>query len=401
MRFIVPSWRTTTLRSQLVASEHLGLVRWPFPIVPRPEHCTFLADRKTLRDDLISLNRSFARQDTSSIHLMWSWYGAGKTHTLFYVANQCERTRQQMGSRLYAVYSEFPKSPRSFVDVYRAFALGLDTDDLVEAYLEISTSTQSDSLRRALTLASPDLVTALHVLATGSPNDQTTAMRWLWGEALPVSQFRGIGISNKVSSSEEASRILAALVRLLSMAAESQNRPGSRVVWLLDEFQRIGQLSARARDEINIGLHSTFNACPSGLSIILSFSGRPEKELPDWFTRELRDRIGRTKVMVLPPLQPEEAVEFIRDVMSELRTLEAYDKPPFYPFEESAVRFIIDEVRRSEDLKPRSLMHAFNAVLQEADPLLQAGTISTVTTDFARPVLAEHVSLAESESDDQ
>jgi hypothetical protein len=382
-----------------VPLDHLGLARWPFPIVPRPEHCTFMADRKTLRDDLTSLIRSFARQDASSIHLLWSWFGAGKTHTLFYVANQCALTRQQMGGRLHSVYSEFPKSPRSFLDVYRAFALGVDTDELIEAYLEITTSTQSDTLRRTLTAASPDLVTGLHVLATGSPSDQTTAMRWLWGEALPVGQFRAIGISNKVSSSEEASRILAALVRLLSLSSQSQNRPSCRMVWLLDEFQRIGQLPPRVRDEINTGLHSTFNACPAGLSIVLSFSGKPEKDLPDWFTSELRDRIGRTKVMVLPPLQPEEAMVFVRDVIAELRTLEAYDKPPFFPFDEPTVRFIIDEVRRSEDLKPRSLMHAFNAVLQEADPLLQARTISSVSADFARPVLAEHVSLAENESD--
>lgn len=382
-----------------VAFDHLGLTRWPFPIVPRPEHCTFIADRKTLRDDLTSLLRSFSRQDASSIHLMWSWFGAGKTHTLFYVANQCALTSQLMGGRLHSVYSEFPKSPRSFLDVYRAFALGLDTDDLIEAYLEITTSTQSDSLRRILTAASPDLVTALHVLATGSTSDQTTAMRWLWGEALPIGQFRAIGVSNKVSTSEEASRILAALVRLLSLAAQSQNRRTCRIVWLLDEFQRIGQLPPRVRDEVNTGLHSTFNACPAGLSIVLSFSGKPEKDLPDWFTSELRDRIGRTKVMVLPPLQPDEAVEFVRDVISKLRTLEAYDKPPFFPFDEPTVRFIIDEVRRSEDLKPRSLMHAFNAVLQEADPLLQAGTISSVSADFARPVLAEHVSIAEKESD--
>jgi hypothetical protein len=330
---------------------------------------------------------------------MWSWFGAGKTHTLFYVANQCALTKMQLGGRLYSVYSEFPKSPRSFLDVYRAFAMGLDTEDLIEAYFEISTSTQATALRRTLTTASPDLVTALHVLATGSDSDQTTAMRWLWGETLPVGQFRSIGISNRVSSSEEASRILAALVRLLWLAAQSQNRSSCRAVWLLDEFQRIGQLPARVRDEINTGLHSTFNACPSGLSIVLSFSGKPEKELPAWFTSELRDRIGRTKVMVLPPLQPEDAVEFIRDVIAELRTLEAYDKPPFFPFDEPAVRFIIDEVNRSEDLKPRSLMHAFNAVLLEADPLLQAGTISTITADFARPILAEHVSIAASESD--
>ncbi|MGQ0803505.1 MAG: IS3 family transposase [Actinomycetota bacterium] len=378
--------------------EHLGLKRWPFPVVPQPEYCKFVADRKKLRDDIQVLLRAFSRQDSSSIHLLWSWFGAGKTHTLYYLANQCGQTRDStLVARLHAIYSEFPKAPRSFVDVYRAFATGLDIEELVDAYLEITTSPGAATFQQTLMTSSPDLGLALHVLLTGEPVDRTTAMRWLWGEALPAAQLRSIGISQKIASAEEASRILVALVRLLALAAESQGRPGCRVIWLLDEFQRIGQLQPRIRSDINVGLHSTFNACPSGFSIILSFSGKPEKELPDWFTSELRDRIGRTKVMVLPPLGADEALEFMRDVLKEFRTLEAYDKPPFFPFDEPTCRYIIDEVARTEDLKPRSLMHAFNAVLQEADLPLQEGSLDSISVDFARPVLAEHVSLAERE----
>lgn len=382
-----------------MAYEHLGVTRWPFPVVPAREHCTFIADRKQLREDLQTLLIALGRQDASSIHLMWSWFGAGKTHTLYYLANKAAETQNFAGGQLHPVYSEFPKSPRSFLDVYRAFALGLDVEDVIDAYLEISTAKESARLERVVLTASPDLVTALKVLATGSQPDQVTAMRWLRGESLPAGEFRRIGVSQKIASSDEASRILAAVVRLFSLAAESQGRPVSRIVWLLDEFQRIEKLGKAARDDINTGLHSTFNACPSGLTIFVSFSGKPQATLPDWFTPELRDRIGRTKVMILPPMQEDEALEFVQDVLAHLRTLEAYDASPFFPFSEDACRFIIGEIGREEDLKPRAVMHAFNAVLQEADPKLQSGEMPEVSAQFAKQVLSEHVSLGESEDE--
>lgn len=382
-----------------MAYEHLGLIRWPFPVVPAADFCTFIADRKQLRSDLKALLATLSRQDASSIHLLWSWFGAGKTHTLYFISNEASQTAQSLGGRLHPVYGEFPKSPRSFVDVYRSFAHGLDIEDVVDAYLEISTSPEADRLHKSLMSASLDLVTALQVLATGSQLDHLTAIRWLRGEGLPIAQYRQIGISQKIGSSEDASRILAALVNLFALAAESQNRPSCRVVWLLDEFQRIEMASKVAREDINTGLHSTFNACPTGLTIFLSFSGKPTSQLPDWFSDELRDRIGRTKVIILPPLKKDEAVDFVRDVLANLRTPEAYDFPEFFPFSEDACRFVIDEVAETEELKPRAIMHAFNAVLQEAEQPIQSGRLTEVTTQVAKRALAERVSLTSTEEE--
>lgn len=374
--------------------EHLGLTRWPFPTVPQRDYCTFIADRSQLRDDLDILLKTFSRQESSDIHLLWSWFGAGKTHTLYYLGNRCAESQQTMGSRLYSMYSEFPKAPKSFVDVYRSFALGLVMDEIIDAYLEIQTSPEASKLQRELIDASPDLFTALHVLTSGTLQGQQTALRWLRGEALSASQFRTIGIQQRISSTEEASRIMASLVRLLSLASKSQHRPGCRVIWFLDEFQRIDKLTPRLRDEINVGLHSTFNACPLGLTIVFSFSGSPKQELPAYFTPEMRDRIGLTKVLVLPPLQTEEALVFITDLLRNLRTMSSYDAPPFFPFTEETCRFIIGEVAANSDLKPRTIMQAFDAVLQVADPLIQSRAIESVDVDFAKRVLAEHISLA-------
>ena len=108
---------------------HLGLTAWPFSVVPRPEHCTFIAGRPALRDDIAALLRNLSRKDTSSIHMLWSWFGAGKTHSLFYLANEARRLAAASPPvTLTAVYTEFPKGLRSFMELYKSFASSLDPE---------------------------------------------------------------------------------------------------------------------------------------------------------------------------------------------------------------------------------------------------------------------------------
>lgn len=378
---------------------HLRLTKWPFPTVPQPEFCDFIADRTRLQEDISGLLRTLSRQDSSSIHLVWSWFGAGKTHTLYYLSNQAN-ARPSAERRLHATYSEFPKAAQSFLDLYRAFAAGLNFDDLVDAFLEISTSPTAATFERTMLLASADLVNALKVLAMGTPVDQTIALRWLRGDSLPASDYRRVGIAQRIRTSDEASKILAAIIKLFSLAADSSGRGMSRVLWLLDEFQRIESLPPRIRREISTGLHSTFNSAPSGLSIMLSFSGHPSEQLPEWLTPELRDRIGRTKVLMLPPMVTEEGLEFVRDLLERFRMFHLHtDSNPYFPFTKDSCVTILNDIQSGEDLKPRSIMLAFGAVLQEAEPLLEQGQITDISSEFAARVLREYVRASGGEDD--
>lgn len=376
---------------------HLALDRWPFQVVPQPELCTYIAARKRLRTDVDDLISALSRRETSSIHLFWSWYGAGKTHTLYYIANRARQTSTTpFVTKLHAVYCEFPKAARSFLDVYRSLMVGLDTDVLIESLLEVYTSNDAERFERELFLASPDLGNALKVLVTGEPQDQVIALRWLRAEPLPVSEFRKVGISQKVSSAEEATRIFAALVKVLNAGAKCQNRHGARVIWLLDEFQRIDRTGRSTMDEINTGLHSLFNSCPAGFSLVLSFSGQPNPNgLPSWFSQELRDRIGRTKVMVLPPLVPDEALDFVKDVLAHARDHAAKPRSEYFPFTKKTCQAIIAEIAKQEELKPRAIMHAFNAVLEEADRRIEGGEMTAIPVEFAKEVLSEFLVLRE------
>lgn len=68
--------------------DHLSLGRWPFFVVPEPDLCDFIADRERFNLDIEKLLRTLSRQNASSIHPIWSWFGAGKTHTLHYISNK-------------------------------------------------------------------------------------------------------------------------------------------------------------------------------------------------------------------------------------------------------------------------------------------------------------------------
>ena len=204
---------------------HLALTRWPFPVVPDREYCKFMADRQELQAELKDLLKTLSGRDTSSIHLFWAWFGAGKTHTLLYLAHHAELAdRSNEGMSLLTVYSEFPHSIRSFQDVFRAFATGSDLERFVDAYLEIRTCPSAEVLHRRLVLTSPDLASALNVLAMGDAHRQLIAARWLRGEALATAQLRSIGVTKKIDSVEESVRILAALM------ISSTRRPDCAVV---------------------------------------------------------------------------------------------------------------------------------------------------------------------------
>jgi len=374
---------------------HLALTRWPFPVVPDREYCKFMADRQELQAELKELLHVFSRRDTSAIHLFWAWFGAGKTHTLLYLAHLASIANQGgAGTVLLTVYSEFPKSVQGFLDVFRTFTIGADADRFVDAYLEIQTCASAEMLHRRLLLSSPDLASALQAMASGDTQRYLIAARWLRGESLPATQLRSIGITKKIDSIEESVRILAALADLLNEAAKSRGRAGARVLWILDEFQRIEHCSSKLKQEINTGLAAAFNGCPKGLSLFLSFSGNPQKGLPGWFSPDLKDRIGRTKIFVLPPMRSDEALTFIKDVLHHFRPTSFDNNSPYFPFTQEAVETILSEIAKTSELRPRAIMHAMAAVLEEADALIERGQLGRVDKEFALRALSQRVPLS-------
>jgi hypothetical protein len=123
--------------------------------------------------------------------------------------------------------------------------------------------------------------------------------------------------------------------------------------------------------------------------LFISFSGKPENKFPNWLSRELADRIGIEKVLLLPPFTTAEALQFICDLFQHFRQ-PGDECLRTFPFQEEAVEEVLRVIQQSKvELKPRMLMQAFSAVLEEADPLLEAGEMRSIQPAFVRKVLEE------------
>ena len=347
---------------------HLALRAWPFRVVPEPEFCDFLADRSTLRSDVEALLRSLENRPTSTIHLIWSWYGAGKTHTAFYLANRCKAAHQALSP----FYTECPRDAKGFQDLYRVAVAQIPIDNAITAFLDMSTSASSDAFRRAM---DPDLTSALTQAALGDRPLQVLLQQWLAGNVIPRKSLVQLGVGTRVAGAEQCSVILAELIALLTRgvdaSAPNQHR---RIIWIVDEIQRAEELPTAAQRSLLSGLVGVFNRCPTGLTLILAYSGEPkEKGLPAWIPADLADRIGREKTMLLPPLISAEGKAFVRDLLAHFRPAGVTPPSDYHPFEPEAVEMLVDALAGNGDLKPRTLMQFLDNALRTFEPRLLTG----------------------------
>ena len=96
---------------------HLFLKDWPFAVVPDERFEAIWADRKEILNDILIILNGLARRPNSTINLLWAWFGSGKSHTLRHMEYLCLSRFHQ----IIPLYTEFPKSLNSFVDLYRYF----------------------------------------------------------------------------------------------------------------------------------------------------------------------------------------------------------------------------------------------------------------------------------------
>lgn len=366
--------------------QHLCLTDWPFRIVPDEEFCTFLADRSDIRLEIDKLLYKLENKTISSMHLLFAWYGCGKTHTLRYIEYLCKRN---FGERILPIYIEFPKSIKGFLDLYSSFMRQLDMEILRKKYVEIfSDSELKEEAIKIFSTTYPAMMNALALLYMGNKSQQETVITWLRRELFDLRILKSCGIMKAVNDSEDALNIMASLTRFIGM-----NPSQKRILWMIDEFQRIEDYKENIRQDIYSCLTSVFNRCPHHLTIILS-SSTESLEIP----KEISDRIGMEKIIALPPLSEEEAIEFVQDLLSKFRPSDIDSvQNSFFPFTESSVKEILKIIReKGGQLKPRTVMQAFNVVLDDAEFLIKKGDIAAVESEFVQNALKDREILDKS-----
>ncbi len=362
----------------------MGLKGDPFRIVPDEDFARIWADRSALRGDIDALLRSFQRPGPSAIHLVWGWYGAGKTHVLLHLDGRCRGD----GKSVVSAYTEMPSSADGFLDLYRDFATTLlgSNPQLGRIFDEVWTTRFSHNRQafiRAVCPGVPDFLVAMNYLSAGLESHKETAARYLAGTRLPLNELRTLGISSRIETDDQAVEGFAAFVRLIS-----QGRNGGRIVWLIDELQNLTQLSSRAKVKVQGGIERVFNKAPNNLSLVLAYSGRQQDRISNLVSSAFISRIGAQRRVAIPLMEKTDAIAFVRDLLQAFRSDAAAGIGDFSPFDEQTVEEVISYMEaQGWHLKPRSIMECLRSILEEAEAKAAGGQRVAIDLALAKEVL--------------
>lgn len=362
---------------------HLALLDWPFRILPVRGNTTVWAGRQEVESQVKRLIRQLGRNSVSSLHLMWADFGAGKTHTLYYVEPLAKE------HSLFPVYVEWPKKTTTFVDVYRGIANHFSLRVLSQLFWKCCEHKGVDEVLDSVSQQFPDFATILERIYD---NDRTSLVHeWLRAQpGVGRRELATIGIRNPIKTSDDAVRSVVVLVNLVAGSGDYV-----KLLLMLDEFQRIDHLPPRIRRDVNTGIRTMLNACPDSLSIILSFSfGRPEN-IDFLLTEEVRS-LADPESIHLPQMTKVEAMEFVEDLLKSYRSSESVG--PLFPFTAESCQVVLDHAGK---LTPRRIMKRFNVVLRRADEDIEGGVIAHVTPEYAVQILRKVPALEEEEGEDE
>lgn len=284
-----------------------GFTEWPFRVVADREFAKVWADRANLKGDIERRLRRLELVNHATIQLLWADFGAGKTHALRYVESRCN----EPNSQLVPVYTEVPVGADSFLDLFRRFAQALSADQIRGLAIEGNRGRAAQG-----SLGSIDLAQALRLLAGADPASKAVARAWLLAQRAypPVRDLRAYGLSGRIEDDERAIEVLAALCDVV----QSSERPRS-LIWLVDEFQRVGAVPSRKRDAIGRNLVSLFNACAAGLHLVISSSVAQQSTAITLVPEDLRSRANTFPMLELTPLSDEDGLLFCRDLFGAFR----------------------------------------------------------------------------------
>lgn len=349
-------------------AEALGLMDWPFGIVPDPEATLIWADRHELLHQINRMLRRLTGIQDSSLHLLWADFGAGKTHTLLYLRQLALAKNNEL---VYPIYVALPKDARSFIDMYKGIVSSITVDKLMEVYSrlpednQVFTSTNPFMGERLQTLSR-----VFKVLNMGSDMMKQTAQRWILADkSLSRQELVSASLPDKIRDDDDAINTLSGISRLLISYH-------FRLLIMIDEFQRAGLLRREFQNKIQAGLHSFLNNCPKGISIILSFKFGSVREIQDYLSSELEDRAD-PQTIEIKTLKLEEAEEFMKDLVEAVRSPGNQLK-----INNDVITSIVHCVSSVGTMKPRTLTKTAGLILSEGAMDIIDGLIKTIDKKY-------------------
>ncbi len=339
---------------------------WPFGVVPDAERVLIWADRRELLSQLHRMTRRLSGSPNSTLHLLWADFGAGKTHTLLYL-----RQILQSGSKgVFPIYTVLPKETRSFTDVYRAIVSSITTEELVRTYRTVVKGPSAPSPGPLIGDKWNSVLAVLKALSMGSDAIRDSARKWISADqSLSQRELSGASLPDKIRTADDAIAALSSLARLMSLS-------NTRILLMIDEFQRTGRLRSGVRNDIQAGLRTCFSNCPKGLSMILSFKFGDAKEVQTYLSEELRD-LADPQVIMIPVLDRTGAEEFLNDLLDKVKMPGAKSR-----MQHDVVGTLIERVSTVGTLKPRLISKTASLLFSEAAMDLDDGAIDSVSATY-------------------
>ena len=369
----------------------------PFALVP-DEKVTVWAGYEQLKSELFDIVESCRsdRVGLSEFAIIHGDYGTGKSHALRYLQHWItERERGEFDSPCVYLATMKVAASMNFVVLYRKIMESLiphirETADWLDLAVEDTARKRiPDGRRQELDKEIDEIYRdpgitpgfpALSLLLRGIRSGADEALQILLGEKLSgqraMARYGSYNMTGPIESEYDATRCLGAYVNLCTRGAATLTEGevlgrNKAFYFFFDELEIVNDFRPQEALSLNQGLRDLVNACPENCCFLFGMSG-DVRDIYGLLTTPVIRRMSR-EPLTIAPLEPDEAVDFLTQVLKGYRSNES--DPNEYPFERGAL-FAIAE--GTQNRTPSELFRGCRRVLEKAvltGALTSGGTI--------------------------
>jgi len=359
------------------ALEHLELADWPFQINPSESFAKIWAGREEEKKAQKKLIKRMLRAKPSSFELLWGYFGAGKSHFQRNLIHECKDN----DIPILTIYHELPQAPKNFLDFYRSFTKNIPEKALIDAFQNVFGELGEEGFIETICPQLPELYTALNAIAYQGGEAKAACKKWLEAEKINLNILKQYSINGRIEDVNIASYVVKYITDLFLRSGKFQ-----RVIWMIDEFQRIANMTFAKRNESLHALQHSFDICSEGLTLLLSFSVTDPDNMYSQLTPEIKSRSRNSDPIKISIFDQKQADTFVKELLSNFRPEGVKPKNPYFPFSKDSINEvinIIDEDDEGENLIPRDIMSKLDKILNyvEDEELIENGKIKFIGED--------------------